>query len=156
MPFEKYIEVVSYQQTEDELTNLINLVSILNNLPIEEVEKMTAKEFKKYAQPLAFLTKEPSLKGAKIKWKIKTLDKITMDEFIDFESMKNDTVNIATILSFMSEKTEEEILKMSTVEVLNGFFLLNLKLKKFIAFSLLSLGWKKMKEKVKKSVGWLK
>lgn len=156
MPFEKYIEVVSYNQTEDELTNLIYLVSILNNLSIEEVEKMTAKEFKNYAEPLVFLISEPNLKEAKIKWKIKKLDDITMDEFIDFEGMKNETVNIASILSFMSEKSESEILKMSTVEVLNGFFLLNKKLEKFIAFSLISLAWKKMKQKVKKSVAWLK
>lgn len=156
MPFEKYIEIVSYNQTEDELTNLIYLVSILNNLSIEEVEKMTAKEFKKYAEPLAFLISEVNLKEAKIKWKIKKLDDITMDEFIDFEGMKNETVNIASILSFMSEKSESEILKMSTVEVLNGFFLLNKKLEKFIAFSLISLAWKKMKQKVKKSVAWLK
>lgn len=154
LPFSKYIQIVELEQTEDELTNMIHLVSIINNIEVAEVEKLTAKEFSKYSAPLSFLTNEPEISEAKLKWKIKDLDKITMDEFIQFETLKNENIGIASILAFMSDKPEEEILKMSTIEVLNGFFLLQKSLVKFINRSSISLVAKAMKQKVLNYLPW--
>lgn len=156
LPFEKYIQIVQLQQDEDELTNMIHLVSIINNMEVDKVEKLTAKEFSKFSTPLAFLGEEPKLKDAKIKWKIKDLDKVTMDEFIQFETLKNDNNGIASILAFMSDKSEDEILKMSTIEVLNGFFLLQNSLVKFINRSSLFLVAKVMKQKILNYLPWHK
>ncbi|WP_313235705.1 hypothetical protein [Sphingobacterium multivorum] len=155
LPFKKYTEIVHYKQTDD-LTNIIYLVSILKDKEIGELENMKKKDFDVLASDLTFIYEQPNLKEANIKWNIKNLENITMENFIDYENLKGDEINMASILSFMSEKTEDEINEMATTEVLNGFFLLQQNLKKYMKSLMYSLLKKSVKMKLKKLVRWRK
>src|SRR5690606_1596074 len=99
LPFNKYLELTTLEQSENELTNGINLVSIINDIPIEEVEKMGIAEYQKMVSTLEFLQEQPDLDKVKTKWKLKNIDKITMQDFIQFENEKTDTANIPSILA---------------------------------------------------------
>ena len=132
LPFSKYIEIIKIK-TNDDLEKTIQIVSILNEIQIEKVRKMKAKEFITYTSDLAFFENKPDFSIAdKTLWNIKNIEEITMDNFISYEDSKTEEDSIPFILSFMSDKTEEEILKMSTLDVLNGFFLLQQYLVKYI------------------------
>ncbi|OYD44145.1 hypothetical protein CHU00_18435 [Sphingobacterium cellulitidis] len=132
MPFSKYIELIKIK-AEDDLEKSIQIVSILNDIPLEKVRNMKAKEFIAFTNNMEFLSHKPDFNNAdKSAWKIKAIEDVTMDDFITFENSKTNEDSIPFILSFMSNKTEAEILKMSTLDVLNGFFLLQEYLKKYI------------------------
>lgn len=156
VPFKKYIEISKVDFELDDLTNAINLVSILADKSIEEVEKMKAKEFTKYSSNLKFLESQPNSKNSKFDWKIKKIEDITMDDFIAFNNLKDDINNFPAMLSFMSENSlnEDDINEMNTEDILKGFFLLNKQLRKYTVTTLLSLILKAMREKIQKLAFW--
>jgi len=148
LPFNKYLELTTLEQSENELTNGINLVSIINDIPIEEVEKMGIAEYQKMVSTLEFLQEQPDLDKVKTKWKLKNIDKITMQDFIQFENEKTDTANIPSILAMMTNVSENEILSLPTDTVLKGFFLLNKHLNRYINRSACSLAVRVNREKL--------
>lgn len=139
LPFKKYTKIINLEQSENDITNMINIISIVNDMDIVDVEKMKTKDFTKSASNLTFLQHEPLLSQATYNWNIKDIDQLTMDDFISYESLKSDTNNIPAILSLVSGVKENDINEMSTIEILNGFFLLKLQLNKFIKASVKSL-----------------
>lgn len=156
LPFAKYIEIAELEQNENELENVINLITIIFNKNKEEVEKMSITEYAKYSNNLNFLTENPDVKKSKYKWEIKDVDKITVDDFINFELQKENNENIPSMLSLFSTKkiTEKEILEMGTLDVLKGFFFLNLALKKSMAYFSFCLTKKMMKEMMKQKLAF--
>ena len=158
LPFKKYLEIVNLDFELDDLSNAIYLVSILTDKSIEEVEKMKAKEFTKYSSNLKFLESQPNSKNSKFDWQVKKIEDITMDDFIAFNNLKDDINNFPTMLSFMSLNNiiKDDINAMNTEDILNGFFLLNKQLKKYIVTTLLFLILKAMKGKIQKLAFWRK
>lgn len=156
VPFEKYIEISKLYFELDDLSNAINLVSILSDKSVEDIDKIKAKDFTKYSSNLQFLETEPDFKTSKYKWKIKSIEDITVDDFIAFENLKDENFNYPAILSFMSENNldEDNINEMSAIDVLAGFFLLNKKLQRYTITTLLSLILKAMREKIQKLAFW--
>lgn len=158
VPFKKYIEISKLDFQLDDLTNAINLVSILSDKSVEDIDKIKAKDFTKYSSNLQFILTEPDFKTSKFDWKIKKIEDITVDDFIAFENLKDENFNYPAIMSFMSVNNldEDAINKMSTIDVLNGFFLLKKKLQKYMVTTLQSLILKAMKEKMQKLAFWRK
>src|SRR5690606_13840920 len=109
-----------------------NLVHICYDTSIEEIRQLKKKDFDVLVSELSFLHDEIDIKNAKHKWKIKSMENITMDDFINYQAMQNEIDNYPAILAFMTGEDEDTINQMSTVEVLNGFFLLKKKLLKYI------------------------
>lgn len=156
LPFEKYLQIKQLHEKQlDILDEDIEYISLMTSLPTEEVRRIKFVDIQALKARTEFFAVQPDYTNATYKWKIKSLEDVTMDDYITFARANNgDETNFASILTFMTKNglTEDEILKMPTPEVLNGFFLLSKKLSKLINSSLLSLLWKEMKKKVTKKL----
>lgn len=157
LPFTKYLDIINLEQTDDDLTNSINLVAIMSGKEVKEIEKMKARDFAVLASNLEFLKEEPNVEDSTFQWNIKDVDSLTMDNFIEYETLKNDQNNLPTLLAMMSDVKADDIIKMNTLDVLHGFFLLRKTSIKYIQASAKSLLWKVTKQRLKdKFLFWQK
>ncbi|WP_185216309.1 hypothetical protein [Sphingobacterium mizutaii] len=151
LPFNKYIELSKITKT-DELEKTIEYVAIINDLTIDEVREMKAKEFQILTEEIKFLNENPDFTKSTYQWKFKEMENITMDEFITYEKLKGDEDSMSYIVSFMTNTPENKIKEMSSTDVLYAFFLLKAHLDRFIKHLMQSLLWEVTKEKLNKKV----
>ncbi len=149
MPFSKFLEIIHLEKTDCELTDAINLIAILADKDVKEIGNIPKFKFEPLVANADFLLETPDTSTSTVFWPLKTLDTLTMDNFIEFETMKKDYNHYPALLSMMSGIKVDVILKMSTIDVLNGFFLLQKVSTKYIQHSARSLLWRVTKQRLK-------
>lgn len=149
LPFQKYVELNKIK-TDDDFQKLIEMVAVLNDLSINEVKEMKAKNFQSFTEDITFLSQKPDFSKSNFNWSFKQLEDLTTDEFISYEKLKNDVDSMSYIISMMTGIKEEKVNQLPTTDVLYAFFLLQRELVKFINYSAKSLLQRTVKEKIRK------
>lgn len=170
LTLEKYIELQSVDwSTMEEIDIQATMISILADIDLDSVLDLPISEYKKLANKLDFLKKEPNAKPKKINTlkingkEFKVLDKIedmTAGQYIDYRTylQKKDVKMLPYILSciitpkgkkYGEEDCVNDIMQLSVEEALmiSNFF--TKKSRTLIRAMLLSLEWT-MKKKAKK------
>lgn len=161
----KYLNVEFESAVEDEienlqrqLNNIYKTISVLTDIPIEEIKNLPKNIIDEAAIKTAFMNQKPKPKKTSIiEWKC--IEEITYDNFITYTQLQNDLIdNMPTIIkSFSKNKmNEEEIMNLDMEEIYTAFFLLMKQLKKSVAHMKVSLIRKIMKQKLSNKIHFRK
>lgn len=136
--YQKLVDVDITETTDDgaELVgveNSIKVLSVLLDVPVDDLESMPLQHLGKLSQKIAFINEPPQpLKTSRIKWK--KPDEISYNDFVKFQQVQDKPVqNLSEIIKAFAknELTDEEVLDLGMDEVNTGFFLLRKELRQF-------------------------
>lgn len=131
--------------------NTIEVISKLTNTDRESIEGLSMIQITALANKLDFITSEIDYKNIQTNLKWKTIDKITMDNYIQFIQTENHLMNLKTFIKSFSlnEFTDEQIEELPIDEVMSGFFLFRKQLMKSLKASAKSIKRNLFKQKIK-------
>jgi hypothetical protein len=117
----------------DGYQNTINIAATLLNETPEAFDNLPMKDIVEITKILEFMNTDiPHKKSDRFKWK--TLEEITMDDYITISQYGDKTLyNLNAFVKIMNktELTTEEIDQLAITEVMWGFFLCRMQLKKY-------------------------
>lgn len=139
------IELVTKQEEDfSNLDNTVRIASAILDIPVSELEARPLAEIILLDKRLSFLNQPHMPSKTSLKWK--DIDTTTYDDFVWFIDQKDKTDLLGFCNRFLQpSQTEEEILELSTQDVLSGFFLLRKQLRIYIQDSI-KLEKKKLKK----------
>lgn len=152
--FQKIIQI-QITDNDDELDgvqNTLSILSVLVNITVDELEQLPMKDIIQMGSKLSFTTSTPE-PNTKVNMKFKNIDSLSYNDYIVFIQIQdNYLTNLHQIIKTLSIKklTDEQVLQMSIVDVMGGFFLLKKQLKRYLNRSIRSTIVLITKQKVKK------
>ena len=151
--FQKITQVPITENNDgfDGVENTLSILAVLLELPVEDIEALPMKDVIEMGNKLSFTTIPPE-PNKKVKMKFKDIETLTYNDYIMFIQLQDKYItNLHSIIKTLSiEKlTDEQVLQMSIVDVMGGFFLLQKQLKQYLNHSIRSTIQLLIKQKAK-------
>ncbi|WP_428329036.1 hypothetical protein [Mucilaginibacter sp.] len=125
-----------------ELDKNVHIISLLTDVPVEEIEKLTMVQLDEAVNKISFISTAPEQVKTQIKYK--QFSELSYDNFITFQKLSLDFTpekilssainNLPLMLSVFSKDNlkEDYFLELSIPEIITGFFFVNLNIQKYL------------------------